>query len=158
MPIPLARRVVGTRSLSSCMAVLLGVAIFGCAPAYGQKRPPPVTFTCQSAQQCRVPVEVDCAHAPCSIRIAPRFENVDIKGFSAVWEIVQKPGQSYTFKNPGGIFFKSAAGQRAYNCHREANGKRFSCQGNKDGKQYEYGVELTGTPPVSKLDPWIVSR
>jgi len=146
------------RSSSSCMAVLLGVATFGCAPAYAQRTPPPVTFTCQSAQQCRVPVEVDCARSPCNIRIARQFENVDAKGFSVVWEIVPKAGQSYTFRNPGGIVFKSAAGALAYKCHREANGKRFSCQGNKDGKQYEYGIELAGTPPVRKLDPWIVSR
>jgi hypothetical protein len=155
MSIPLVHRVVGRRSLSRSIAVLLGVAILGCAPAYAQKTPPPVTFTCQSAQQCRIPIEVDCGRSPCNIRIASQFENVDAKGFSAVWEIVQKPGQSYTFS---GIFFKSAAGALAYKCHREANGTRFSCQGNKDGKQYEYGIELTGTPRVSKLDPWIVSR
>lgn len=158
MSIPLVHRVVGRRSLSRSIAVLLGVAILGCAPAYAQKTPPPVTFTCQSAQQCRIPIEVDCGRSPCNIRIASQFENVDAKGFSAVWEIVQKPGQSYTFKNPSGIFFKSAAGALAYKCHREANGTRFSCQGNNDGKQYEYGIELTGTPRVSKLDPWIVSR
>jgi hypothetical protein len=158
MPTSLMHRVRKAPSLSRVVATLVCAVMLGSSPAYGQSTPPPVTFTCQSAQQCRIPVEVDCAHSPCTIRIASQFENVDTKAFSVVWEIVRKPGQSYTFKNPAGIFFKSAAGQHAYNCHREANGERFSCQGNKDGKQYKYGIELTGTPAVRKLDPWIVSR
>jgi len=158
MPTSLMHRVCGTRSPFIAFAVLAGFATSGPAPAYAQRTPPPVTFTCHSAQQCRVPVEVDCAQSPCKIEIAHQFENVDTKGFSAVWEIVQKPGQSYTFKNQGGIFFKSAQGQHAYKCHPETNGKRFRCQGNKDGKEYEYRIELTGTPPVSSIDPWIVTR
>jgi hypothetical protein len=37
------------------------------------------------------------------------------------------------------------------------NDKKYRCQGNRDGKTYEYGIELVGTPRVSKLDPYVVN-
>ena len=43
---------------------------------------------------------------------------------------------------------KSAGVQRAFNCHPEENGKRYRCRGNRDGKTYEYGIDLVGTPAV----------
>lgn len=149
-------RVRAVSPLSLVVAVLVGFAMSGCA-SFAQTAPP-VTATCHSAQQCRVPVEVTCSQSPCTISVPSQFGNVDANGFDVVWEIVPKEGQSYTFNNPGGIFFKKSEGQQAFMCHPEANGKRFSCHGNRNGNAYEYGIELVGSPPVAKLDPWIVNR
>jgi hypothetical protein len=121
------------------------------------KNPPP-PVTCHSAQQCTVPVEVNCTASPCAITVQSQYLNMAANGFAVVWEIVAKPGQSYKFKNPGGIFLKTAAGQQAFHCDAEMNDAKFSCHGNRDSKTYEYGIELVGSPPVSKLDPWIVNK
>lgn len=147
------------RSLPLASAVVVGLATFGCSTLdSGAQTAPPVSFTCHSAQQCRVPVVVDCTASGCAITSPVRSENVDVNGFDVVWEIVPKAGQSYAFKDPGGIFFKTSEGAQAFACHAEANGKRFSCHGSRNGRPYEYGIELLGAPPVGRLDPWIVNR
>ena len=144
---------------AAVVATLVGFLISACSTVGFSKTAPPVSSTCRSAQQCAVPVEVDCSHSPCVIRIASQFTNVDANGFDVVWQIVPKAGQSYTFKDPGGIGFKDAEGQQLFRCHPEANGARFKCHSNvKNGKPYEYGIDLVGSPPVSPLDPWIVNR
>lgn len=144
---------------SVVLAVLVGFLISACSTTGFSKTAPPVSSTCHSAQQCAVPVEVDCGHSPCVITISSQFTNVDANGFDVVWQLVPKAGQSYTFKDPGGIGFKDAEGQQLFRCHPEANGARFKCHSNtKNGKPYEYGIELVGSPPVSPLDPWIVNR
>jgi hypothetical protein len=119
--------------------------------------PPPVSFTCHSAQQCTVKVVVDCAHSPCTITV-PGADNVAANGFDVVWEIVPAAGQSYVFKNPGGISFKTQEGAASFSCHAEMNDTRYRCHGNRNGNAYEYGIELVGTPQVAILDPWIVNR
>ena len=144
---------------SAVIATLVGFLISACSTVGFSKTAPPVSSTCRSAQQCAVPVEVDCGQSPCVVRISSQFTNVDANGFDVVWQIVPKAGQSYTFKDPGGIGFKEAEGQQLFNCHPEANGARFKCHSNvKNGKPYEYGIDLVGSPPVSPLDPWIVNR
>ena len=135
-----------------------GCASLAPAQTSSPETPPPISATCHSAQQCTLQVTVNCTHSPCTITLPDSQQNVDANGFDVVWEIVPGAGQSYVFKNPGGIFFKTPEGQNAFMCHREAQGAKFSCHGNKDGKNYKYGVELVGTPPVSVLDPWIVNR
>ena len=144
---------------SIVVAVLVGFLISACSTTGFSKTAPPVSSTCHSAQQCAVPVEVDCGHSPCVIRISSQFTNVDANGFDVVWQIVPKAGQSYKFKDPGGIAFKDAEGQQTFRCHSEANGARVKCHSDvKNGKAYEYGIDLVGSPPVSPLDPWIVNR
>ena len=145
----------GSKSATAllCSAVLLFASmLYGCAELVSK---PPAPFPCQSAEQCAVHVEVSCTNTPCTISVD--HPNVAAHGFAVVWEIVPKAGQSYLFKNPGGIFFKTPSGQSAFACHPEMNDKKYRCQGNRDGKTYEYGIELVGTPPVSKLDPFIVN-
>jgi hypothetical protein len=144
---------------SAVVAIFGGLLISACSTVGFSKTAPPVSSTCHSAQQCAVPVEVDCGPSPCVIRISSQFTNVDANGFDVVWQIVPKAGQSYTFRNPGGVSFKEAEGQRLFRCQPEMNGARFRCHSNvKNGKPYEYGIELVGSPPVSFLDPWIVNR
>ena len=141
------------------VGIVAGFLICACSTVGFSQTAPPVTATCHSAQQCRVSVVVDCPTSGCAITSPTQNDNIDANGFDVVWEIMPKAGQSYTFKNPGGIFFKDAEGQQLFMCHPEANGTRFSCHSNvKDAKPYRYGIELVGTPAVSRLDPWVVNR
>jgi hypothetical protein len=147
---------VTARSLG--VAAVVGFLIFGCSTFGTAQKAPPATHAC-SAKQCTVPVVVTCTPAAgCAITSPIMTDNIDANGFDVVWQMVQA-GTSYTFKNAGGIFFKTAEGQRLFKCHSEGTGgTRFKCHSDtKDAKPYEYGIELAGTPPVS-LDPWIVNR
>jgi hypothetical protein len=146
-------------ALSLITAAFASSVLPGCAAVPPRSRVPhPLAFTCHSAQQCVVQVTVDCGHSPCTITVPDNQQFVDANGFDIVWAIVPGTGQSYKFKNPGGIFFKTTQGQNAFMCHAEANATKFSCHGDRNGNAYEYGIELVGQPPVSILDPWIVNR
>jgi len=101
---------------SAVVAIFGGLLISACSTVGFSKTAPPVSSTCHSAQQCAVPVEVDCGPSPCVIRISSQFTNVDANGFDVVWQIVPKAGQSYTVRNPGGVSFKVAEGQRLFRC------------------------------------------
>jgi hypothetical protein len=151
-------RQVSARTVVFSLAVALLFAMTGCGTLVTAQTAPPVNATCHSAQQCTVPVVVTCS-ATCAITSPVDTDNIDANGFDVVWEIVSNSGQSYTFKNPGGIFFKDSEGQQLFTCGPEMNGKKFRCHSTtKNAKPYKYGIELVGTPTVSKLDPWIVNR
>jgi hypothetical protein len=98
---------------------------------------------------------VSCSNTPCTAAVD--HPNVAARGHAIVWQILPKSGQAYLFKNTGGVFFKTAGGQGAFSCHGETNDKAYRCQGDRDGKTYAYGIELVGTPPVRRLDPFIVN-
>ncbi len=151
----------GRRITALTTALFAPFVIFGCAQLTPEtplsKTPPAVRFTCHSAQQCIVQVVVDCSHSPCSITSPSSQHTVAANGFDVVWMIVPGAGQSYLFKNPGGIYFK-AGGQNGLKCHPEEHDTKFSCNGDRTGGTYEYGIELVGTPPVRRLDPWIVNN
>jgi hypothetical protein len=128
-------------------------ALVGCAsPPGGQEG---ADFVCNSAQQCRVSVEVTCAQGAC--RASVDHPRVRSRGNDIVWILVNKPGQSYAFATNDGIAFKTQAGQSVFSCHAEANGQRFACMNRKDAGEYEYAVGIAGTPAVPPLDPWIVN-
>ena len=143
------------RWVAPAFALGLWALLYGCSSGL-VKTPPPPDLDCTSAEQCVVQVQIDCGHSPCTIGVSK--QNVAAHGFAVVWWIVDKPGQSYQFRNPGGVYFKSAGVQRGFDCHPEANGKRYRCRGDRDGKTYEYGIDLVGTPAVRILDPWIVNN
>jgi hypothetical protein len=143
------------RVVGSIAAPVTASLLSACA-SFSPEAPPPPTLTCHSALQCVVKVEVTCAQSPCTISV--NHLNVDANNNDVVWEIVAKAGQSYKFKDPGGIFFKTSSGQNAFQCHAEANATRYKCHGNRNGQTYEYGIELVGSPPVNKLDPWVVNH
>jgi hypothetical protein len=66
------------------------------------------------------------------------------------WQIISA---GYTFPSNGIVI---AGGEGEFDCHVEANGRRFMCHDNhrKPGK-YKYTVNLSGSPAVPPLDPWI---
>ena len=151
-----ARRAVHVRQASQVPAVLLTAAlaalVAGCAspPAGGEPR----DLVCNSAQQCRVIVTVDCA-AGCKATVDhPR---VVARGNDIVWIIDNKPGQNYTFRTSDGIAFKTNAGRAIFSCHAEAAGNRYACMNRRTPGEYEYAVILNGAPAVPPLDPWIVN-
>jgi hypothetical protein len=139
-------------SVRNFVVVIVAGCLCGCAGA------PPISkspLTCNSAEQCRVTVQVvNCPH--CAISVA--HDTVEARGFDVVWEIANASGQSYQFDRDKGIGFKTNAGKQVFRCHVEANGSRYKCNNRKDAGQYEYGVTLVGTPAVTPLDPWVVNR
>ena len=147
--------------LLSGLVAVLGFMLPGCSTLRSEdENPPPITAVCHGAQ-CKVWVVVDCkAPSGCEIASPSTDDNLDMNGFQeVVWEIVSNTGQPYTFKNPGGIFFKDAEVQGLIPCHPEGSlGTRFRCHSKtKNGKAYKYSIQLNGTPPLT-VDPWIVNR
>jgi hypothetical protein len=76
-------------------AVCASIVMSGCSLLSPSESttPPPVSFTCHSAQQCTVKVVVDCEQSPCTIKV-PGADNVAANGFGVVWEIVPAAGQA----------------------------------------------------------------
>ncbi|MEO8535884.1 MAG: hypothetical protein ABI533_00035 [Betaproteobacteria bacterium] len=141
------------RRLRWAIAVVAAVALIGCAAPRGGDESADVT--CNSAQQCRVEVRVDCSKQPC--RIVVDHPNVFARGNDIVWTVVNNAGQSYAFSRDDGVAFKSAAGRAAFSCHREANQARFACMNHRTPGRFEYAIRLDGSPPVGPLDPWVVN-
>src|SRR4029079_5895113 len=113
-------------------------------------------LTCHSAQQCRVQVSVSCAGGTCGIAV--QYPTVGANGVDVVWEIANKPGQSYTFADDSGIAFKTDEGRSVFRCHREANGNRITCMNRGTRAVFEYAVRVSGAPSVPPLDPWVVNH
>ncbi len=112
-------------------------------------------LTCNSAQQCRVKVTVACTP---SCAPAVDHPHVFARGNAVVWEIVNQPGQSYSFAGDDGIRFKSEPGRSAFRCRREASGNRVACANRGDNGEFEYAVHVAGSPAVAPLDPWVVNH
>ena len=146
------------RPLPSRPRVLLlaasALAVAGCASQPGG--PQSLDLTCNSAQQCRVVVTVDCPSTGC--RIAVDHPQVFARGNDIVWIVANKPGQAYAFPVAAGIAFKTAAGQGGFSCHVEASGNRYACMNRGVPGRHEYAVRLDGSPAVPPLDPWIVNN
>ena len=137
-------------------AVLTSVAALGLLAACAS--PPrggdPRDLVCNSAQQCRVIVTVDCAGA---CRASVDHPHVHARGNDVVWIIDNKPGQNYRFAASDGVAFKTSAGRAVFRCHAEAAGNRYACMNQRTPGEYEYAIHLDGTPVVPPLDPWIVN-
>jgi hypothetical protein len=140
------------RAARVLFAATLAALIAGCAspPRGGEPR----DLVCNSAQQCRVTVRVDCAGGCRAIVDHPR---VHARGNDVVWIIDNKPGQNYMFRPSDGVAFKSEAGRAVFRCHAEAAGNRYACMNQRTPGEYEYGIHLDGAPAVPPLDPWIVN-
>ena len=131
-------------------AIVLSAGLLGCAtnPFGGDTR----LLRCQG-QNCDVKVAVSCslglfctAFVDSETLEVPRGNSPNI-----TWELVS-PG--YTFPS-NGIVIQDAGGEFV-DCHVEANGRKFACHNRhtKPGK-YKYTINITGSPAVPPLDPWI---
>jgi hypothetical protein len=142
-----------SRDALALAALAAALAVSGCA---GPPFSPDSDLTCNSAQQCRVEVAVACMQGACTLSVDhPR---VFARGHAIVWSIVNKPGQSYKFADDGDIAFKTQAGRDVFRCHVEANGARIACTNGGTAGTFEYGVRVSGSPPVPPLDPWVVNH
>ncbi len=62
----------------------------------------------------------------------------------------------YTFPSNGIVF---AGGANQFECHVEANGRRFSCKDrNTERGKFKYTVNVSGSPGVPPLDPFVENQ
>ncbi|SRR6266567_650125 len=131
-------------------AIVFCVALLGCATSpFGVDGR---TLRC-TGPSCDVQVAVACSLALfCTASVNNETVQVS-RGNSPniTWELVS-PG--YTFPS-NGIVIQDAGGEFV-DCHVEANGRKFACHNRhtKPGK-YKYTINITGSPAVPPLDPWI---
>lgn len=140
------------RSAAVALAAIAVAAVVASCAAPGGPRSD--DLVCNSPQQCRVTVRVDC-NPGCTASVD--HPQVLARGNDIVWIVANKPGQSYVFRAQGGVSFKTEAGRNVFSCHREAAGERYACMNRKTPGRYEYGIALDGSPPVPVLDPWVVN-
>jgi hypothetical protein len=69
------------------------------------------------------------------------------------WQMISS---GYTFPS-NGIVFASGASQFV-DCHVEANGRRFACKDrNTESGKFKYTINVSGSPAVPPLDPFIAN-
>lgn len=129
--------------------VVFCAVLSGCATSpFG---PDEKTLRC-SGPNCDVQVAVSCSLGMFCIASVDSTTVQVTRGNSPkiTWQLIS-PG--YTFPSNGIVI---ANGGAEFNCRVEANGRRFACENRHTttGK-YKYTVNLTGSPPVPPLDPWI---
>ena len=131
-------------------AIVFCAALFGCATSpFGVDGR---TLRC-TGQNCDVQVAVSCSLGLfCTASVDNETVQVS-RGNSPniTWQMVS-PG--YTFPSNGIVI--QNAGTEFVDCHVEANGRRFACH-NKHTKpgRYKYTVNVTGSPAVPPLDPFV---
>ena len=130
-------------------AIVYCATLLGCAtqPFDGGEK----TLRC-TGQNCDVQVAVTCS---LSVFCTASVDNDTVqvsRGNSPniTWQMMN-PG--YTFPSNGIVI---ANGGAEFDCHVEANGRRFTCHDNhtRSGK-YKYTINVSGSPAVPPLDPWI---
>ena len=137
------------RALLRLLALLFASVLAGCAA-------PPVRtadLDCRNTPDCRVLVSVKCSTAIlCSTTVD--HDRVFSRANGKIdWEIETA---GYTFAGANGIVFSTAPA--VFQCHVEANGRRFSCGNRGDRGEHKYTVNLVGSPSVGPLDPWVVNN
>lgn len=129
-------------------ALLLGCAT---SPFGPEKR----TLRC-TGQNCDVRVAVSCSLGLfCTASVDSDTVQVS-RGNSPniTWQLISA---GYTFPS-NGIVFSSGSSQFS-ECHVEANGRRFSCRDrNTEPGKFKYTVNISGSPAVPPLDPWIENQ
>ena len=131
-------------------AIVFCATLVACAtsPFGGDRR----TLTC-AGQSCDVQVAVACSLGVfCTVSVDSDTVQV-ARGNSPniTWQLISA---GYTFGSNGIVF--PEGGSEFVECHVEANGRRFKCH-DKHAKpgRYKYTVNVTGSPGVPPLDPWI---
>jgi hypothetical protein len=129
-------------------AVVLCAAVLACgSQPFSDGR----TLRC-TGQSCDVQVAVACSSGVCTASIdndtvqVPHGNSPNI-----IWQL-QSPG--YTFPSNGIVI--ANAGTEFDNCQIEANGRRFKCHDKHTrAGRYKYTVNITGSPAVPPLDPFV---
>jgi hypothetical protein len=130
------------------LAIVLTAALLGCAT-----KPVGRTLKCEG-QNCDVQVSVTCTLRVFCIASVDYDEIQVPRGQSPniTWQMMS-PG--YTF--PGNGIVIANAGDE-FSCRVEANGQRFTCRNRHSVRgAYKYTVNVSGTPHVPSLDPWILN-
>jgi hypothetical protein len=133
-------------------AIVLCAALLGCAtqPFSGDGK----TLRC-TGQNCDVQVAVSCSLGVlCTASVDHETVQVS-RGNSPniTWQMIS-PG--YTFPSNGIVF---ASGGTQFDCHVEANGRRFACRDrNTTAGKFKYTVNVTGSPAVRPLDPFVENQ
>ncbi len=69
------------------------------------------------------------------------------------WELMNS---NYTFPTNGIVITN---GGTEFSCHAEANGRKFSCNNRHTVPgRYKYTVNVTGSPAVPPLDPFVANE
>ena len=130
-------------------AIVLCATLLGCATSpFG---PESKTLRC-TGQNCDVKVAVSCSLGLFCIASVDSHTVQVSRGNSPniTWEMISS---GYTFPSNGIVF---ASGDTQFECHVEANGRRFSCRDrNTVVGKFKYTVNVSGSPGVPPLDPWV---
>jgi hypothetical protein len=135
-----------------CAAIVLSAGLLACAtnPFGGNAK----MIRCQG-QNCDVQVAVSCSLGVFCTAFVDSDTVEVARGNSPniTWQMMSS---GYTFPSNGIVF---ANAETEFDCHVEANGRRFTCRDRhtKAGK-YKYTVNITGSPSVAPLDPWIFNE
>ena len=133
-------------------AIVFCATLLGCAtsPFGGDVR----TLRC-TGQNCDVQVAVSCSLGLfCTASVDHETVQVS-RGNSPniTWQMMS-PG--YTFPSNGIVF---ASGGNQFECRVEANGRRFACRDrNTTPGKFKYTVNVTGSPAVPPLDPFVTNE
>ena len=137
------------------IGVVAALALASCA-TFNETEPR--RKNCTSDDDCKVTVSVvDCNAISCHAKVD--VDELYLKGNNARWELDQNAlDQGFSFQPTYGIWFKTLAGQRDFDC--KPDGKMFKCKTKvhpPNGERYRYGVQLLGPKSVLLLDPWVVN-
>jgi hypothetical protein len=142
--------VIGGAALAA--AVAFGILTLGSqAPKVAGKGP----LECRNAAgPCQNHVSVNCDSASCTLSVDYDYTIVATKNapIELTWQLETS---GYVFTDNGIQF---PAGTPFENCHKEGTGQRFRClDKNPAFDLYKYTINVTGSKPVTALDPWVVN-
>jgi hypothetical protein len=138
-----------TRALLSLLALLIAILPAACAPPAVKT----ADLDCSNTPDCRIQVSVNCFMTMFCSAAVDHDRVISRRNGKIDWEIVTT---GYTFGSANGIVFATAPA--VFQCHVEANGRRYSCANRGDRGEYKYTINLTGSPAVGALDPWVVNN
>jgi hypothetical protein len=140
--------------ITQVLAVLAALVVTSCATF---DKGEPRRKDCSDDNNCNVTVSVVCNAFWCHAEVD--VDELYVKGNNARWELDQKARDAgFRFEPVYGIWFKTFAGQRDFDC--KADGPMFRCKTKvhpPNGERYPYGVQILGPKPVRLLDPWVVN-
>lgn len=135
------------------VAAALGLLTLGTQVPKPQPGKPPLQCT-DAGGPCQVAVYVDCSSNPCTLSVDHDYTivNTNKTPIQLTWQLQDS---NFAFADNGIEF---PAGADVDNCHKEGTGQRFRCNDkNPQFAIYKYKINVTGTKPVTSLDPWVVN-